>query len=276
MSRIAIIGLGNLGMPTAKYLHNLGFEVVSFSKSVHPTDWFHTIEEETFIQKAKYSSHVILAAGVSRPSVFDLETDLRLSLEISKRIFNETSYTRYLYFSTGAVYGECITPKSEEDEVNPVTPYGNLKLEIERSLLRLLGNKVTQLRIGNVFGQTQKTGLLYMLKRSLNSHEKVRILAPIESCRDYMLDTHFVRAIESIIESKSSYPAINIGSGFSLSISEVLDIFAVSGGKIPIFESQELNTNDVLSTKLKTNLLNSFYKPEANLQDSIFEYFKTS
>ena len=115
-----------------------------------------------------------------------------------------------------------------------------------------------------------------MLKRSLNSHEKVRILAPIESCRDYMLDTHFVRAIESIIESKSSYPAINIGSGFSLSISEVLDIFAVSGGKIPIFESQELNTNDVLSTKLKTNLLNSFYKPEANLQDSIFEYFKTS
>ena len=276
MSQIGIVGLGNLGMPIAKNLHNSGFDVVSYSKSPHPTDWYHTTDARSFLRKSKNFSDVILAAGVSRPSFSDLESDLRLSLDLADKILNNSNVSRFFYFSTGAVYGECESRRSEVDQVNPITPYGILKSKIERKLVLALGNRVTQLRIGNVYGHTQKSGLLSILKRSLTTNERVTIVTPTESRRDYMLENYFVEALTAIIDSETYYPIINVGSGRSLSISEIVDIFITSGGSAPAVESVTLSPNDVLNTQLNTELLSSIYQQPENVQLAILDYFRTT
>jgi|GEM_PF-2823954 len=276
MSQIGIVGLGNLGMPIAKNLYNSGFDVVSYSKSLHPTDWYHTNDAESFLRKSKNFTDVILAAGVSRPAFSDLESDLRLSLDLADKILNNSNVSRFFYFSTGAVYGECESHRSEVDEVNPITPYGILKSEIERKLVFALGNRVTQLRIGNVYGHSQKSGLLSILKRSLTTNERVAIVTPTESRRDYMLEDYFVESLAAIIGSETYYPIINVGSGRSLSIFEIVDIFITSGGNAPAVESVTLSPNDVLNTQLNNELLSSIYRPHENVQLAISDYFRTT
>lgn len=275
MTHIAIVGLGNLGMPVAKEFDRIGLKVTTFSKSPHTTNWLHNTDERSFLDYSGNFSTVLLAAGISKPSLIERETDYKLSLDIASRIAEKSNNTRFFYFSTGAVYGECEYHKNEADIVNPSTPYGNLKLDIERRLYSLLGERVTQLRIGNIFGQSQRSGLISSLKSSVEKMQKPEIYASLDSCRDYMYEQYFVGALNAIINSTTVYPIINIGSGTSLSLYEILEIFQLKN-EIHLRTSMgKSNSGDLLSTKLDTSLLNTIFKPHPELKVAMRNYLRT-
>ncbi len=70
---------------------------------------------------------------------------------------------RVVFASTGgAIYGECRRPAREDDPRRPLSPYGAAKLAGEEYLAawnRLHGTRHVALRLGNVYGPRQDSGL---------------------------------------------------------------------------------------------------------------------
>jgi nucleoside-diphosphate-sugar epimerase len=275
MALIGVVGLGNLGMPIAQRLSESGHTVVSYSRSFHEVPWRHISVLDEFVDAIKETSDVLLGAGVSKPAHCDFEADHALTAGILDRIESEGGKPHYYYFSSGAVYGECDYPKKESDAVNPMTDYGYLKLEIEQKLTSKVGQRVSHLRIGNIFDGSQKSGLLAVIGRGRSSSDFV-ITAPGNSRRDYMSELYFTKSLEGLVASHEKPPLINVGSGASLCIDEILEIVSSSGGDYIKSSDVVQNSYDVMSTELNTETLQGLIGAHEDLRIAISNYLRIS
>lgn len=275
MSRIGIVGLGNLAMPVALQLDIQGHDILSLSKTTHKTSWRHTTDRSFFLKESSSFKSVVLGAGVSKPSYSDLGIDSMLTLELAKEIVVRSGEIPFYYFSSGAIYGECLTPKSESDIPCPTTAYGKLKYDIELNLSKQLPDLVTSLRIGNVFGVGQKHGLIAALKAALMEKKNIGITSRLDTCRDYISESYFSNAVNLIIQSSNYYPKINIGTGHQISINEILEIFSDLGGRWNFLDQKVSNNFDVRYTRMSTELLGSIFSHSEDTLIGIKEFLKS-
>ena len=273
MSQVGIVGLGNLGMGIASKLHYAGVEVKSLTKNPREVPWKNTTDLSEFLRNSKYFSKVILAAGVSKPAFCDFSTDLELSLGIANKVALSSDNTRFFLLSTGAVYGECLQPMREIDPVSPTSQYGLVKNRIEILLQKALPERVTILRIGNVFGPEQSFGIAKTLRDSYRKKIAFNLSSPLDTTRDYMSERYFQESLYSILKQNQFHTVINLGSGKSLTIKDVMVILQNSlGGELEI-NIQKVNHSDLLSTKLDTSKLKSIHNLVEDPAVSMKMYF---
>lgn len=166
--------------------------------------------------------------------------------------------SRIVFSSTAATYGEPKRiPISEDDLPEPMNPYGQTKLEIDK-LISSSGLSAISLRYFNVAGALKTERGWLAERHNPETHLIPNVLRATESSpvrifgtdwptadgtciRDYV---HVVDLIEAHIAALDNLPEgkheiINLGSGSGYSVKEVIAAAELAvGHKIPAIESQ--------------------------------------
>ncbi len=170
--------------------------------------------------------------------VYDAESNVVGSLKLLS-IAKDAGVRKIVFASSGGtVYGNpTILPVPEDHPTDPICAYGISKLAIEKYLRlfhHLHGIEYTVLRISNPFGERQNPasgqGAVTTFLWKLLNEEEITIWGDGSVARDYFhisdLTSAFLKAIERNVESR----IFNIGSGHSVSLTELLArIQAVTG-----------------------------------------------
>jgi UDP-glucose 4-epimerase len=126
----------------------------------------------------------------------------------------------------GAIYGECERAALEDDPRRPLSPYGTSKLAGEEYVTtwsRLYGIGHIALRLGNVYGPRQETGLeggvvAIFLKRMAQDEETV-IYGDGLQARDFV----YVGDVVDAMLAASGQPGgvFNVGTGMATPVIEL-------------------------------------------------------
>jgi UDP-glucose 4-epimerase len=163
----------------------------------------------------------------------------------------------FIFSSTAAVYGapDHSNPIKEEDEKNPISPYGASKLAAEGEVNKFLsipGNHGTSLRFFNVVGtaapellDNSVENLVPIVINKLKAGQQPIIYGtdyptPDGTCvRDYVDVRDIARAHLAAADSTSTLPlAMNVGTGRGGSVREVIKLVSAAAGKSDVVANE--------------------------------------
>ena len=138
--------------------------------------------------------------------------------------------TQLVFTSTGgAMYGECDGPAPETAERKPISPYGISKLAGEEYLAgwnRLHGTRHVSLRLGNVYGARQESGLeggvIAIFLERMAAGEATQIFGDGEQTRDFVYVGDVVRALLAAVGHGGG--VYNVGTGDETSINRIHEL----------------------------------------------------
>ena len=136
---------------------------------------------------------------------------------------------KLLVLSSAAVYGNnliLVKTFSENDITNPISPYGESKLSMEKSIEQVCHKsdiKVIVLRLFNVYGKSQTeeyAGVITKFAEFIKNNNSLVIYGDGNQTRDFIAIDDVIKIINNIINSKfdKSFEIYNIGNGVSLSL----------------------------------------------------------
>ncbi len=130
--------------------------------------------------------------------------------------------------SGGCVYDYSDKPIKEDYLACGSNEYGRIKVKMENRLLN--GNlNSTILRVSNVYGFGQKTGrgqgVIAEWLSSIRDSTPIKVFGNTASSRDYIHVKDLVSAI-SLASSNPFQGVLNIGSGVSTTLAQILEIFS--------------------------------------------------
>jgi UDP-glucose 4-epimerase len=164
----------------------------------------------------------------------------------------------FIFSSTAAVYGapDHSNPIKEDDEKNPISPYGASKLAAEGEINKFLaipGNHGTSLRFFNVVGtaapelmDNSVENLVPIVINKLKAGQAPVIYGtdyptPDGTCvRDYVDVRDIARAHLAAADATSSLPlAMNVGTGRGGSVREVIKLVCATAGRYDLVVSEQ-------------------------------------
>ena len=158
-----------------------------------------------------------------------------------------------LTYISAYVYGQPENlPITEGHALKPNSPYMHSKVMAE-SLCEFYsknyGVRISVLRPFNVYGPGQKEP--FLIPRIINQvldKERDRIeVTDIYPKRDYLYISDLIEALTLTINTDRSFSVYNVGSGYSMSVGEILNtIFNVSKIKKPIVSKDIRRKNEVM------------------------------
>ncbi|MEZ5933187.1 MAG: NAD-dependent epimerase/dehydratase family protein [Alphaproteobacteria bacterium] len=141
-----------------------------------------------------------------------LDPDVRLARRIGDREI------RMIMLSSRKVYGPSDRPLSESSPTGPTDAYGSNKLRAEDRLAGMLGERLTILRLANIFGDERRPGrrsFLAMLLDRLAEQNQIRYdMSPFVE-RDF-LPVERLATLLTRIASEPPDGIMNVGSGIAL------------------------------------------------------------
>ena len=195
--------------------------------------------------KTNYKADIVVhLAGKNEGSKdYIKENNVRGTLNVLE--FCKDNHAKLLFVSTVGVYGNPLyIPIDENHPPKPTNSYSKSKLEAEilcKDFSDRYGIEVTVLRLANVYGMGQKAKFLIpSILESIKKNKEIKINSPGDIKRDFVYIDDILDAFLKCINFKrNNFEVFNIGSGYSVSIAEIIKIFA-----------------ETLNKKLKINYLN--------------------
>lgn len=168
-------------------------------------------------------------------------------------------------------------PIREEDAVQPNNPYALSKWMAEE--LALFSSlhyhvPVTVLRIFNVFGKGQREEFLIpTIIRQVREGNEIRVQDLVPK-RDFVHVEDVVDALMLALDQQPEFRLLNIGSGLSYSVAQIIEtVQQVAGTNLPVYSSNQSRPNeipdvraDIHSARLALN-----WYPKISFQDGIKE-----
>ena len=182
---------------------------------------------------------------------------------------------KVVYASSSSVYGNpSELPIKENAQSNPINPYAQTK--VDKDLLAekyaKMGVSIIGLRYFNVFGERQSmnyAGVIKLFLERIQEREPPKINGDGKQERDFVYVKDVVRANVMAMQSDVKHAFINVGTGKSISVSELADMIIKSSG-LPIkpIHGPELK-GDVRVTRADTTLSKKLlgWEPEIQLED---------
>ena len=132
--------------------------------------------------------------------------------------------------SSAAVYGEGnqYTKITENQKLNPISPYGESKMKMEQEIEKFVKNKnltCTILRFFNIYGLNQSdeyAGVISKFLKKVNQKEDLEIFGDGLQTRDFVSINDIVNSINNAVELKKS-GIYNIATGESISIRKLAE-----------------------------------------------------
>ena len=141
--------------------------------------------------------------------------------------------------SSAAVYGESDSSEiklTENSETNPISPYGESKLEMEKIIKEFcLEHKINYiiLRIFNIFGKDQSkeyAGVITKFLKKIQNNEQLEIFGDGLQTRDFVSIHDVISSFNNaILYTKSGI--FNIASGNAITIKKLAEIMISFSGK---------------------------------------------
>jgi nucleoside-diphosphate-sugar epimerase len=232
-------------------MHSLGHEVHSWTRSEREVPWLNSTRLSSST-KLKFDL-IFLAAGGARPSIGNSDLELATTYDLISN-FRMSINTKLFYISSGAVYGECNKPQSELDTPNPTTNYGTAKYFTENRLHNIFMDQLTVLRVGNIINEENPFGIVAQLAISMEAGFFQAFGHP-DDCRDYISISDFQLCIERLIQIEMPPKILNLGSGKSISLNEIVDLISKETLDAISVVWAERKSGDVSQTRLNVSLL---------------------
>ena len=188
-----------------------------------------------------------------------------------------------VFSSSSSVYGDGMKYRkqlSEEDELNPISPYALQKLMGEQYCnlySQIYGMKTLALRYFNVYGSGSKmsdayTPIITLFLDQCKNNKPLTITGDGEQTRDF---THVDDVVEANIKSMEritglqdpTFDVLNIGAGNNHSINELAHLF--NGSKISYIE-ERLEPKNTLANNCKAKEVIN-WSPKRNFKESVLE-----
>jgi UDP-glucose 4-epimerase len=246
---------GFIGRHLVQKLHDMNYEIKLFSRgySQFPPNIpdlgkisADFSKSESYIEYLRDCDTIVLMVSASGAKTFinNPDAELRQNVIPYKDFFLSLEHhnikpENVIYLSSGgAIYG--ITDHnqiSEERPLNPVTPYGQGKMEIEnllRNYSARTGAKHTILRVSNPVGLWGK-GLIPAALAAIKSGTPLAIEGDGSTVRDYFDVRDLAKAIANVIKKRGrENMTLNVGSGQGHNINQVIDIIEkITGKQVP-------------------------------------------
>jgi nucleoside-diphosphate-sugar epimerase len=205
-----------------------------------------------------FARHPLLGSEDYRPEAMD--TDLRLARRIGSRAI------AYVMLSSRKVYAPADRPLAETAPTGPTDAYGRAKLAAETALRERLGERLTILRLANMFGYERSAGrrtfLSVVLDRLQADGEIHYAMSPFVA-RDFLPVATFARLLVEIAKAPPG-GILNVGSGIALPTGR-LALWILEGygrGRLVITSPREHDP-----FVLDVSRLTSLYGPPCSLDD---------
>ena len=220
----------------------------------------HLFESHRFTHVFHFASSIIPALSTQNIQR-DIETNLLPTIGLME-VMKKFACTNLLYLSSGgAVYGnELPTHKTEWQACQPISSYGIIKLAVEH-YIRLYANlyqiNYLILRLSNPFGLHHRSttqGVINIAIRKALRRESLVVWGDGSQAKDYLFAADISRAIMDLFKARVSNQTLNIGSGQTMSL---LEIIALVKTKVPHFqvEFMEAMPTDVQQVSLDITAL---------------------
>jgi nucleoside-diphosphate-sugar epimerase len=244
--RIGVIGLGHIGYPIASRMHSSGHEVHSWTRSEKIVPWLNFTNLDAGVDIALDS--LFIASGGARPNYASHEIETITTQNLVSK-FKLSMNTKIFYISSGAVYGECSIAQSEIDDPRPSTEYGKAKLFTEKKLQEIYGHQISVLRVGNIIDEVNPYGIVAHLTTSIEKGV-LQVFGEPADCRDYLGILDFLNCVERLIEIQHLPALLNVGSGKSISLEQIVHLSKeVFGNRLDVHWG-ERRIGDLSQTKL--------------------------
>jgi UDP-glucose 4-epimerase len=193
---------------------------------------------------------------------FDIESNLVPTIDFMNLMIKYGCKDIIYLSSGGAVYGNSLHRSTETDQNDPNSSYGIVKLAIERYLMlysqqRLLNPLI--LRLSNPYGlyhTSMAQGIINVALRSAIYNKPFFVWGDGEAKKDYIFIGDFVVILFKLIDSKTVNQILNVGSGMTYSINEIMKEVRVV---CPHFSwgYKEVKKSDVIKNELDISKLQS-------------------
>jgi nucleoside-diphosphate-sugar epimerase len=145
---------------------------------------------------------------------------------------SSTSNLVFINLSSVAIYGNTEVPAVETSVPSPINSYGINKLRIELLLQTGLFQNVFNLRISNVYGDPKLRDFMNLAISSIYYKKEMVVVDPRAIVRDFVSIEMVVDLIVFLIFSSDlnidKFLTINVSSGSSFSLSQIIDILSKS------------------------------------------------
>ncbi|HVB43319.1 MAG TPA: NAD-dependent epimerase/dehydratase family protein [Streptosporangiaceae bacterium] len=189
--------------------------------------------------------HLAAMAGVRRSWGDRFADYLACNVIATQRLLEACAAAEVLRMvtaSSSSVYGHAGTgPSREDDPLAPASPYGVTKLAAERlcaayATRRQASTSVVALRYFTVYGPRQRPDMaISRILRAAMSGRGVPLYGDGTQRRDFTYVGDIVAATVAAATADAQMAVVNIGSGRSTMLSEVLDLVAaITGTSVPV------------------------------------------
>ena len=194
-------------------------------------------------------------------------------------LLNTFKKTRFYCISSSEVYGDAVTsPMNEGHPTNPTTPYAVSKLCAEKyasSFKAAYNSPVTIIRPFNAYGPRQRYkkygALIPKFIYNILTNKPPVIYGNGEQRRDYTYVSDIVQGIVQCDSEKTIGMSINLGSGTTYSITDVLrTITKVTGKNIqPVFSGERRGDLRLLQADISKARNVIGYRPTMPFEEGI-------
>ncbi len=164
------------------------------------------------------------------------------------------SRTKIIFPSSVAVYGKnSQKPITENTSLAPSNEYGISKMKSEEIIKeQFSNNQFVILRFSNIYGpELLRRNLIRSIAKSMIEKNPLRLNLASNSLLDFLFIDDAVTSLELSLNCTGTY---NIGSGSSITLKEIINIFQkVSGNNIPI-NFNENNKFDIMMDITKAKI----------------------
>lgn len=159
-------------------------------------------------------------------------------LEVCKK----NNIKKIIVASSAAIYGEGnkINKITEQTTMNPISPYGESKIEMEKKIIQFCSdNKIDYviLRFFNIYGIGQSkeyAGVITKFLEKIKKNENLEIFGDGLQTRDFVSIDDIIYSISKAIEHTGN-GIFNIGSGEKITIKELAELMiSLSNKKLKI------------------------------------------
>lgn len=146
----------------------------------------------------------------------------------------ELGASKYVFISSGAVYGNTDTPVDEDCPVNPVNFYTRSRVRLEQVIENGPLDYLI-LRLASPYGGFRMTnkrqGVVPILLEKALDQTEFEMLKDESTVRDYFYMSDFARAIQLLLENEVSNEIVNVGSGKGYSLKSIIEVVKRTTGE---------------------------------------------
>ncbi len=203
-------------------------------------------------------------------------------IEILNYMRDYNQNARLIFSSSASVYGDDYKrPIKEEDKKNPVSKYGEYKLEAEEICKKYsdrYGLDIKVIRFFSLYGIGCRKQLLWdVLTRIKNSNSDIlQCFGTGKEARDFVNISDAVKFINIVSGLNKGFDIFNCAKGCKITVSEIINILIEEYGKEinPVFDMISRTGNPVVLIADISKAVEIGFQPQIDLKKGIKDYVK--